>query len=222
MAPDTETVTDLVVSHGFFFPEDRVLPVDWVMQVQADGAVQMAADYDQLKESPTFDALNYRHDDTRTVGSLDSTDHARAIDPFVYYGAPGYSTNGVTFGPGMAVDHELTGMNADVLDGSADSYLSQNDLVSVRIGSEVVSSDDHNVGKVDEIIMNSADNTISGFVIAKGFFFTTRRHIPGSWVTSVGEDRVRLNVDRDYLNDLPDYDSEPSYSTRDDGSRDFR
>jgi uncharacterized protein YrrD len=210
MTPVTDSVTHLIVEHGIFFNNDSVIPMDWVSQANEDGEIRLSADSGALKNTPQFNQRDYL-----SPGTANTAESLQVGIPasFYYYGAPAsFGSNAAVVGPAMVASAaDMT--RPDVVD---DALMPEDDRVRVTIGAEVVSSDDERVGKIDEVIANAADSSLTHFVIAKGFLFTTRKLIPMHWVGRVEQDRVVLAVNRAFLERLPDYDDRDAWNTQGD------
>jgi uncharacterized protein YrrD len=77
--------------------------------------------------------------------------------------------------------------------------------VAIAEGAQVVSADDHHIGNVEQVITDDEGNTVTHFVIGKGFLLKEHKMVPGSWVTGMKDDQVRLSVDSGLFDRLPDY-----------------
>lgn len=55
------------------------------------------------------------------------------------------------------------------------------------------------------MITNSETNTVTHFVIGKGFLLKEHKLIPEFWVDNVEEDKIHLSVDARLFDRLPNY-----------------
>lgn len=78
--------------------------------------------------------------------------------------------------------------------------------IAISEGAQVVSADDKHIGNVEQVIMDSASNTVTHFVISKGFLLKEHKVVPADWVRGVEDDQVRLSVESPLFDRLPDYD----------------
>ena len=76
--------------------------------------------------------------------------------------------------------------------------------IALAAGSPVLCSDGA-CGRVDQVLVDPADDRTTGFVVRKGFFFTHDVSVPLSWVHAVDEEGVHLKATRDQLNKLEHY-----------------
>jgi uncharacterized protein YrrD len=194
MEGDNETVSGIIVERGFFFTEDRMIPVEWIAQTSEEGNIRLSEDQ-RAQDAPHFDEEHYHSDPTRATPA-----GVEAAPALFYYTAPGYAANSGTAAVAPAIFPTIPGENdmpgVDVPD----------DSMTLRVGADVRSSDDEKVGRVEEIIANPTDNTVTHFVIERGAFYTTKKMIDMKWVTSIGKDEVLLSVNHDFIERLPDHD----------------
>lgn len=60
-------------------------------------------------------------------------------------------------------------------------------------------------GEVDRVVIDPHGGQVTHIVVRKGFLFGTDKVIPIDMVRRTADDEVILNVDKDRLNDLPDF-----------------
>jgi uncharacterized protein YrrD len=77
--------------------------------------------------------------------------------------------------------------------------------VAISEGAQVVSADDEHIGNVEQVIANSESNTVTHFVIGKGFLLKAHKIVPVSWVDTIEGDKLRLLVEARQFDRLPDY-----------------
>ncbi|MDZ4763434.1 MAG: PRC-barrel domain-containing protein [Chloroflexota bacterium] len=192
MTPHTQSVTALVIERGFLVREEKVLPLDWIDRIDADGAVMLHEDKRAFNDLPAFEQTFYV---PRTNDVPD--------DVYYYYGNPGYLGNtgyAPVYGAFPAVIDPLPNRVEKTVENIPE------DTVALEIGAEVTSRDDQHVGKLEEIITNSGTHQSTHFLISKGLFFQTRKLVPTDWIERVESKHVFLSVDAKLLERLPDYD----------------
>jgi sporulation protein YlmC with PRC-barrel domain len=81
------------------------------------------------------------------------------------------------------------------------------ETIALEEGAKVVSKDGERLGNVEEVIVESAEDVATHFVISKGLFLKERKLIPTVWIAEVEEDRVALSVTSDFVDRLPEHDS---------------
>jgi sporulation protein YlmC with PRC-barrel domain len=77
--------------------------------------------------------------------------------------------------------------------------------VAISEGAQVLSADDKHIGNVEQVVTNSESNTVTHFVVGKGFLLKEHKIVPASWVDKVDDDKVRLSVESSLFDRLPDY-----------------
>ncbi len=77
--------------------------------------------------------------------------------------------------------------------------------VSLREGSDVLTSDGEDVGHVERIYTEPAEHRATHLVIVRGLISKKRKLIPTTWIEEVGEDQIRLSVDKALIDRLPLY-----------------
>ncbi len=191
--PGTNEVTHVVVQKGWFFTEDKVVPIEMIGSATEDKVVltEDAGDFDQL---PAFEETHYiglGEEEYRPGGRLRYSRYTPAYywyPPSGYIGYPGY-------GPGFYGGRPLvTTRNIP------------EDTIPIREGTDVMSSDEEHVGDVERIFVDPNSNQATHFVISQGLLFKDRKLIPVHWVTSVEEDKIHLSVASRLLERLPSYE----------------
>jgi uncharacterized protein YrrD len=76
------------------------------------------------------------------------------------------------------------------------------DTVALREGAKVISSDGQNVGNIETII--TSENHLTDLLIAKGKLIKSRKMVQVEMISSMMNNEVRLNVNADFVNSLPE------------------
>lgn len=187
--PVSKEVTHLVVRKGFFFTEDRVLPVDLVASTSED-RVRLRRQAGDLEDLPYFEVEQYVN--------LDQEEIARAAypadfaSPLYWYPSAGAAPIGYPGYPGAPYFIKVERNIPDF-------------TVALKEGAKVVASNGDHVGEVEEVITDPDDNIITHFLISKGGLFKHHKLIPVLWVSRLEENEVHLNVGPQILKDLPEY-----------------
>jgi uncharacterized protein YrrD len=191
--PKTRQVSNLVVRKGWFFPEDRVLPVEWVAQGD-EQALRLLGNVD-LQQLPLFEEHHYiaADEDALRDDALSSTYQAMmaaplyAYPPYLYGGLmPPLTENMVP--PGVSVETERNIPKGDV---------------AVSEGTSVISSGGEHVGDVERVLIDPTSHRVTHIVIAQGLLFQHRKLAPIQWIDTIGEGEVRLLVGSSLLDRLP-------------------
>ena len=192
--PNTKDLTHLVVQKGFFFTEDKVVPLDEVETATEDQVV--------LKEGredsdifPVFEETHYVEvDEDGKAGNRDS----EVLSPLAwYYPTPGgawWSTRMGSY-PGYPHTYYVHRTKQNIPDGT----------VAMEEGAKVFSNEGAHVGDVERIYADEAEQRVTHLLISKGLISKSHKLIPSMWVASVSEDVVRLSVDEPFVESLPEY-----------------
>lgn len=217
--PSTNEVTHIIVQKGWLLPEDKVLPFDMVHSATEDKVV-LSKDIDTFDDLPAFEESHYvrtrdadvsRGGNPRyNVGQAPSPEETRRDEPLdadvsqsglprstfapAYYWYPPHGYIGYPVGyygwPPMETVRNIP-----------------EDTISLREGTDVISSDDKHVGDVERLFVDPESNKATHFVISQGVFFKDRKLVPAHWVRSVGEETVHLSVASELLEKLPAYEA---------------
>ena len=179
----TNTVTDIVVKHGFVWGNERVVPRGCVTGVDA-GGVHINVD------QQGFAAFNGYTDD-----------RYRAPDPN-YIGPPGFANSefmldevtaaGATAGLGEPP-------SAPPLGFPGGQVLTPDDMQRpvVQPGTDVRDSAGEKIGEVHEFAVDPDTGAPDRLVMREGFLFHTDTPLPIAWIDEISDKGVTLNVLRD-------------------------
>jgi len=78
--------------------------------------------------------------------------------------------------------------------------------VALKEGAPVKSRDDHDLGKVEQVITAPGSQQATHLVVTEGMLNKTRKVIPLDWVGSIKEDEVLLAVSAEVVERLPEYE----------------
>lgn len=185
----SNTVTDLVVKHGFPFTTDRVLPLGLVRAVDQAG---VHADLDERG----FEALN---------GFSDG--HYRAADPD-YTGPPGYSHD--TF----LLDAATASLGAGGTGGfgytsppmgfPGGEEISPDNMARAIIqpGTDVLDADGEKVGEVEAFTASAATGEAGHITLRQGHIFTHDAPLPAEWIAELSDKGVVLRVRKAEVDEL--------------------
>jgi uncharacterized protein YrrD len=184
----TRDVTDVVVERGAFPKNEKVIPVGLV---------------DLEKE----DRLMLRETNQNVDEFLDyETTHYVEVERA---GAPYENVEANYWYP--PVNFQLQAPRAGLVSEVVPDQVVQTETsipegrVAIAQGAEVMSADDKHIGKVEQVITNSESNTVTHFVIGKGFLLKEHKIVPAAWVDSVANDKIRLSVESSLFDRLPNY-----------------
>jgi uncharacterized protein YrrD len=77
--------------------------------------------------------------------------------------------------------------------------------VALKRGAKVLSSDDEQVGDIEEVLTEPAADRATHLVISEGLLLKEKKLVPTQWISAVLEDTVVLAVDAQTVEDLPEY-----------------
>jgi uncharacterized protein YrrD len=78
--------------------------------------------------------------------------------------------------------------------------------MQLREGASVFTSDGHDVGEIDRVVINPVNKEVTHVVVRKGFLITTDKVVPISLIGPATEERVTLRGDKEELEALPDFE----------------
>lgn len=200
--PKTKEVTHIVVDKGFFFSEDKVVPISLLGPTTEDRATLREGEY-EFEELPPFVETEFVRAEAESPqvpkvrpGQEQGISQPTAyVRPYYWYPPLGIGWwTGITYPAN--VDSEFV--------KTADFNIPEG-TVALEEGARVVSSDEEQVGDVEEVLTDPETNRVTHFVIAEGLLLKERKLIPANWVDSILEDRVFLSVPSDVVEDLPHY-----------------
>jgi len=180
------------VEKGFLFSEDRVIPVESLRQADEETVV-LRKETQDFEEFPMYEQTYFV---TYDYDGLSPQWGNWAGSPLFYY--PPVGARPYSFYTGYP------NADAGVVEREGKSVPHQS--VIVDEGTKVVTTDSEHAGDVEETFTDENGN-MTHILISKGLIFSTERLIPVDWVTQMDDDTVKLNVDSDVVEDLPEYDS---------------
>jgi uncharacterized protein YrrD len=184
--PRTKKVAFLVVERGFFFSEDKVVPLDFVEKVTED-RVLLHESKQNLKELNTFEETHFVPLDPEGENVVQA-----------YYWYPplsGANMGGYSLFP-QPVYIEKTERNIP------ENY------VALREGARVIAVDGDHVGNIERIITDTRTNRATHLVISSGLLSREKKLIPAHWLGDVSDDEVHLSVESTFLDRLPEFQTD--------------
>lgn len=193
--PSTNEITHIVVQKGWFFTEDKVVPIDMIQSATEDKVIltESEDDFDRL---PPFEETEFLRVNDERANTRFAADYPTGIRAPVYYWYPPYGYTGYpAYGLGYgAWPPAVTERN-----------IPQN-TVALKEGANVMSADDKHVGDIERVFIEGDTNKSTHFLISQGALFKDRKLVPAHWVRAVDEDTVILTVSSEVLEDLPSYE----------------
>lgn len=193
LKPATMEVTHVIVRKGFFFTEDKVVPMSMIGPTTED-SLTLRPDASDLDQLPDYRETEYIEVDPEQQPNLHSTFRAGELRPVFYY--PPVGGGWLSRYPGEHVGpHYVTSTKLNIPD----------DAVALQEGARVIAGDGEHVGDIERIFTGPISKEATHFIIAQGLIMKERRLIPTEWLSVVAEDEVRLSVDSKFVARLPEY-----------------
>jgi uncharacterized protein YrrD len=188
--PKSMAVVEFIVHRGVFLTDDRIIEAEYVHHVDEDGSVHLRVPAHVADEFPPLSTRRYI-----MPSFADLRDNP-------YLGAAqSYSTGAIlwqsdyherSYVPPARTVYEMA--PAEGLRMEVESSLPGGTVIIDR-GTDVRSSDNRNLGSIDEVIYD--DGKITAIVIESGWLFHRPLSIPASWIQSITHDRVQLSISAD-------------------------
>lgn len=195
--PVTKDITHLIVKEGFLFPKDKVLPIELVQRA-TEKEITLKVAKDHMPELPNFE-------ETRYIPLEETEEMAYSVEDEApqFYWYPPVSVSQPW--PAYASSHQY------LLTTPEPPYVVETDqnippeTVALEEGAEVIDTEDEHIGDVEQIFTHSETGRATHILVSEGLLFKEKTLIPTTWIHSIGEDKVRLNVNAGLLNRLPPY-----------------
>jgi uncharacterized protein YrrD len=188
MDPNTRRVTHLVVEKGLLFNTNKIIPIEQVNPQEEEKLVLTSSEQD-LKEFQDFEEEHFV--------SLDEAENPETGVEYSYWYPPptypAWRTGIQMLLPPVPTYAIRTTQN--IPDGA----------VALDEGARVESADGKQVGNIEQLIVEPENNRVTHFVISAGLLFKERKLIPVNWISTIGEQEVRLSVNAGTLEKLPPY-----------------
>ena len=184
--PATTEVTHVVVRKGFLFPEDLLIGIDYLTQVDEETALlsETADDFDKFIQ---FEESNY----VSLKRGLNGHSSKLGLGmSYIYYppiGARPYLDYPHRYNMRVKKTVRNIPENAVVIDE----------------GTTVTSKTGDPVGHVEKTFTD-VDGNVSHILISQGLFFKTKRLIPAPWTDKITDREIRLCVSTEVIENLPD------------------
>lgn len=199
--PKSNAVTHLVVKKGMLFTKDKVIPIEQIEAAKGDEVI-LKSGPTKPDDFPDFEKTHYVPiDQARTYTERGTSGPTPGPKPLAwYYPLPGGAWWRRRMGgyPGYPDPPYTHRTELNIPENS----------VPLEEGAKVLSSDGEHVGDVERIYVGEEEQRVTHLLISHGLVSKVRRLIPTMWVEHVLTDSVRLSVNRDFVEDLPEYTPE--------------
>lgn len=188
MDPKTGEVTHIILEKGFLSTEDKVLPIS-IVEDANENRVKL---YEL--EIPLDDLTDYK--EKKFVEVRDS----RFEIPVV--GNPPFLLPYPPVRPYKKREFELRRYKKEKVKNIPQ------EVEPIKKGAKVFTLEGQHVGNVAEVIINSQTDDATHLVISKGLLLIEEKLVPFDWVQEYEEEEVHLAVDRQVIENLPEYQTE--------------
>lgn len=170
--PDTKVVTDIVVrTNGrLFTKEDKVVSIDLVDQT-TESEIVLEDQAGELQYFPHFE-IPYTVD----------ADKPQNDSPVV----SGYAQVGPVV---------LSSPKEPVFIPETEQNIPE-DTIAMKDSAKVITAEGKHVGNLERVIADSSVDQITHLIMSAGIFAKDKKLIPIRWVGAIGEDEIRLKVDK--------------------------
>ncbi|MBC7878849.1 MAG: PRC-barrel domain-containing protein [Anaerolineales bacterium] len=181
--PQNNVVTHLVVHQGgLFSKEDKVVPIEWVLETHPYEIV-LCDEAGDLEALLTFE-------EEHIVDADDGSFIVEENRQPVMYGSP---VQGLSLQPNPDENY-VTKIDKNIPEGT----------VAMKEGAKVVTADGKHVGTVERVYTDIPEEQITHLLISYGMFSKKTKLVPIDWVENVTEDQVNLLVHKVSVDALTD------------------
>jgi uncharacterized protein YrrD len=180
--PHTNVVTHIVVRKGFFFKEDKVVPIDLVAEATED-QIKLRENAGDLHALPPFEEKHYL------------TSDAKASETLVTPAPLGYSPLAAPLEEPPPGPRLIAQTEQNIPAGT----------IALKEGAKIITAEGKEVGHLERVFTDSTAHRATHLVIAQGLLAPKRRLIPITWANIVDEDEVHLAVKESTLDWLRTY-----------------
>jgi sporulation protein YlmC with PRC-barrel domain len=190
--PKTGDITNIVVKKGFFFSEDRVIPVEWIESTN-EQEIRLREDVEDFEDLPVFEEAHYLNSDDIDERYTERTPRAYPPDaPPVYWYPPVASPMGFPAHYTMPLAFET---ERNIPEGT----------IAIKDNSKVIAKDGKDVGSLERVFSDE-EGRVTHIVITQGLISKSLKLIPTHWIESVVEDEIHLGVKSGSIEKLPDFE----------------
>jgi uncharacterized protein YrrD len=192
--PGSKEVTHLVIKKGTMFKKDKVLPVDRTMSTTEEEVI-LGPEAENLEDLPDFEEEYHIPVDHPTIHEKTQTRYAI---PYAWY----HRYPGTVWWTGLGVYpgyEKLPYMHATRRNLPSD-------VTPLEEGAKVMDMGGEVLGKVESIYVEPEEHFATHLLVESGMLSKSRKIIPTRWIKSVAEDTVRLTIDKEFFERLPEHE----------------
>jgi uncharacterized protein YrrD len=185
--PTSMAVVEFIVHRGVFLTDDRIVDREYVHHVDEDGSVHLRVPAGVADEFPPLSTRRYILPSLADLRENPFLDAARSYSTGAILWRDDYQGRGYV-APARSVFEMAP---AEALRMEVESNLPSGTVIIDR-GTDVRSSDNRDLGSIDEVIYSSGK--ITAIVVESGWLFHRPIAIPASWIESISHDHIRLSI----------------------------
>ena len=183
--PATKEVAFLVIERGLIFTVDKILPLDFVKDVQ-DGRVVLSSSREGLDKLDTFEEVQY----------IPRNEEGEQLEAYYWYPP----LHGLSMAPYPVYPHPV------YIESSGPNF--PENFVALKEGARVMTEDGKHAGNLERIIVDPDTNQATHIVVSSGFLTKESKLLPAYWIKDVSEDEVHLTVESGLFDKLVEYKPE--------------
>lgn len=188
--PREEEVSHLVVSKGFLFTEDKLVPLSLIAHATEEAVTlhPYDADFEDLK-------------DYQEEYYVKTTEPDRYL-PLVNMSGL-YMYTPVDFSPAVAMETQEERQKRQYQERKKTNL--PEGAEPIQKDTNVFTYKNEHLGDVEEVIVDSVTDQVTHFVVSKGILLQEEKLIPAEWVKEYDREKVVLAVNKETVNSLPAY-----------------
>jgi uncharacterized protein YrrD len=191
--PASKEVTHLVIKKGILFSKDKVLPVDRIATTTEEEVI-LKPGAENPEELHDFEEEYYIR-----VNDLNVQEKTRSgyVSPIAWYHRyPGTVWwSGLGAYPGYVRSPYVRATQTNIPPNT----------VPLEEGAKVIDPGGETVGKVESIYVEPDERLATHLLVESGMLSKSRKIIPTRWINSIAEGTVRLTIDKDFFERLPEH-----------------
>ncbi|MCA1787358.1 MAG: PRC-barrel domain-containing protein [Desulfobacteraceae bacterium] len=190
--PATDEVSHLVVQKGFFFTEDKVVPITDIETNSGEAVIlKKTAAPDDYSE---FDETQYVPNGGVEDFNRRQTDEARKL---LWYHSAVKAPN-LKSAP-YPSDHK------PLYHKKTHRHI-PDDAVALEEGADVLDTDGKQLGTIEDIYAEEETFKITHVLVSTGMIKKDRKLVPVNWIKDIDEDAVQLHINSRVFENLPNAD----------------
>ena len=191
--PATDEVSHLVVKKGFFFTEDRVVPITDV-EITSEKTVILKKNAAAPDDYPEFDETHYIPNAEVEDFDQRQTDEARRL---LWYHAAvkaPFLKSAPYPSPKKPLYYKKTHRNIPA------------DAVALEEGADVTDTEGEHVGTIEDIYAEEKTFKITHVLVSTGMIKKDKKLVPVDWIKDIVDDAVQLHINTRVFENLPNAD----------------